>query len=705
MEQTVPDRRSSLRRPTIANQAHIEWLEKGKLRESEARLVDISRDGALLVTDAAPPLRTTVWVTIYKPSQANEVEASVVRHDPSNRVGLSLHGPCPKDLYLAAMFGIDARRDACDAVDVETRRPLDVVESRDETSLAGPIRRALTILMVEDDTHLIWVVSRHLNRLGHRVIAASDGAEAWSLLQHRRVQVILSDWMMPVMDGLELCRRIRSRKDVPYTYVIVVTARSGSEDRLNALAAGVDDFMTKPLDMRELEARLEIARRLLAVQEEMQKKNARLAELATIDPLTGLGNRLRLTEALANYTSLAARTGMPLSLIILDVDEFKRYNDTYGHPAGDEVLRVLSASLRENAREYDIVSRYGGEEFALLLPGTDVDAALCLAERIRAAIEQIPWVLRPITSSFGVATLSADAAGPAVLIQQADQALYHSKNHGRNRVTHYHSLQEGIDSPYRPPRASRPERLTPEDDCPLDAPLWQAIGAKRLRGTLGKTAWLDRVNKCQPGGEQPNPDTSARSEPCDLNVYLNQMIDAMIEAWTRVLALRDDETSEHTQRVTQMTVRLVYAMGIEGEDLVQVRRGSLLHDIGKIAIPDEILRKPGPLDGEEWTIMRRHPEHARELLAPIAVLRPALDIPYCHHERWDGSGYPQGLRGEKIPLTARSFAAVDIWDALSSDRPYRKRWPCDLVHNHLRTIAGTHLDPAVVEVFMRILAG
>ena len=166
--------------------------------------------------------------------------------------------------------------------------------------------------------------------------------------------------------------------------------------------------------------------------------------------------------------------------------------------------------------------------------------------------------------------------------------------------------------------------------------------------------------------------------------------------------LRDHETEGHSRRVTEMTLRLCRALGMGDDELVHVRRGALLHDIGKIGIPDAILLKPSELTDEERAVIRRHPRYALEMLSPIAFLRPALDIPHCHHERWDGAGYPNGLRGEEIPLAARAFAAVDIWDALRSDRPYRPGWPMGRVLEHLRSLAGTHLDPRVVETFLAI---
>ncbi len=190
------------------------------------------------------------------------------------------------------------------------------------------------------------------------------------------------------------------------------------------------------------------------------------------------------------------------------------------------------------------------------------------------------------------------------------------------------------------------------------------------------------------------------------NVDLVMAYDATIEGWSRALDLRDEETEGHTQRVTELTLQLARAMGTFGEsELVHVRRGALLHDIGKMGIPDSILLKPGPLTDEEWVIMRKHPQYAFEMLSPIAYLRPALDIPDCHHEKWDGSGYPRGLKGEQIPLAARIFAVIDVYDALTSDRLYRKAWSKAKVLEHIRAGSGSHFDPQVVEAFLRMVGG
>ncbi|MCD6576546.1 MAG: GAF domain-containing protein [Anaerolineaceae bacterium] len=187
------------------------------------------------------------------------------------------------------------------------------------------------------------------------------------------------------------------------------------------------------------------------------------------------------------------------------------------------------------------------------------------------------------------------------------------------------------------------------------------------------------------------------------NIELSLAYDSTLEGWSKALDLRDKETEGHTQRVVEMTLHIAQVLGVQEEEMIHIRRGALLHDIGKMGIPDSILLKPGPLTDEEWEIMRRHPVYAYELLHPIVHLRPALDIPYCHHERWDGTGYPRKLRGKEIPLAGRIFSVVDVWDAIISDRPYRKAWSAKKALDYIQSQKGKHFDPQVVDIFTSLV--
>jgi diguanylate cyclase (GGDEF)-like protein len=417
-----------------------------------------------------------------------------------------------------------------------------------------------------------------------------------------------------------------------------------------------------------------IARRLLAVQEDLERKNVALRELATTDELTGLKNRRSFFEALQSHFALASRQRSPLSLVLLDVDRFKACNDTFGHLAGDDVLRGIADVLHNTTRAQDTVARHGGEEFAILLPATGPVVARGMAERLRETLERRDWTYGPVTASFGVATMTLRTDKALDLMEQADRALYASKRRGRNRVTHQADLGGDYGNGGEPTTDS--ERSLPPLRRVVLPGSTAADGSPRDRRRV--------PSREDSGGHTPTHDD-------------------IVEGWSRAIVLRDCETSAHSRRVTSTTLELSRTLGISEEGMTDIRRGSLLHDIGKMGIPDVILHKPGPLTGEEWEVMRRHPAFAVDLLAPFDFLGPALDIPYCHHERWDGTGYPRGLKGEQIPLVARAFAAVDVWDALSYDRPYRKAWTEEHVRAHITALSGTQLDPDAVAALNLIL--
>jgi putative two-component system response regulator len=195
-----------------------------------------------------------------------------------------------------------------------------------------------------------------------------------------------------------------------------------------------------------------------------------------------------------------------------------------------------------------------------------------------------------------------------------------------------------------------------------------------------------------------------RAKLREANAQLLAAYEATIEGWSHALDLRDRETEGHSRRVTELTVKLAKTLGMSDDEIIHIRRGALLHDMGKIGVPDSILHKPAKLTDEEWAIMRRHPQLAYDMLFIIEYLRPALEIPLNHHEKWDGTGYPRGLKGEEIPIVARLFAVVDVWDALTSDRPYRPAWSQDEALAYIREQSGKHFDPQVVDLFFKVIS-
>ncbi|HWH06526.1 MAG TPA: diguanylate cyclase [Gaiellaceae bacterium] len=353
----------------------------------------------------------------------------------------------------------------------------------------------------------------------------------------------------------------------------------------------------------------------------------RAMRLALTDPLTGLGNHRHFHDRLERELADSRAQDYPLSICLVDIDDFKRINDRFGHPAGDKVLAQLATKLRQGGEGF----RLGGDEFAILLPGRDESGSLMAAEAIVSRIAGVE--LDPagaVTVSAGIATVPPDGLDRDELIRRADSALYWAKEYGKNQV-----------------RVWRPDVV-------------EIAELKRLAA---------------------GPDRAARFRAA---ASLARAVDA-----------RDAYTGSHSERVADLAARLAGRLGLDREQVELTRLAGSLHDLGKLAIPEEILRKPGPLSETERLVLERHPQIGFRMLESLGV-DPVADWVLHHHERWDGTGYPDGLPGDDIPLGARIIFVADAYDAMTSDRVYRDRLSDDEAIEELERCGGTQFDPTVV---------
>ena len=389
------------------------------------------------------------------------------------------------------------------------------------------------------------------------------------------------------------------------------------------------------------QAQAEIAERKQA-EEQQRALQERILALATTDPVTELPNHRALLAQLDKELERAQRYERDCSLLFLDLDHFKALNDGYGHTAGDTVLSEFASLVRAQLRRIDTVGRWGGEEFVAILPELQADEALALAEEVRAAVAAHTFNVGGglhLTCSVGVASYPAQAREREGLLSAADHAMYGAKRFGRNQVR----------------AANDPAVLALFSESHLE---------------------------------------EGREEAALIG---------MAEALVTLVEARDYSTGRHSHQVADLVLRLARALGLPPTEAQMIALASRLHDVGKVAIPDAVLQKPGRLTEEEWELMRMHPVVGAEVVSHIPALRPLAPVIRAHHERWDGQGYPNHLKGEAIPFGARILAVVDAYLAMTVDRPYQKGCAPSAALAELRRYAGSQFDPHVVEAATLLL--
>jgi diguanylate cyclase (GGDEF)-like protein len=363
---------------------------------------------------------------------------------------------------------------------------------------------------------------------------------------------------------------------------------------------------------------------------------ARADQRSRVDELTGLFNRRHLEERLKEEIARHSRYGEAFSILLLDLDNFKTYNDIYGHPSGDTILSQAARTVRNSIRDADQAFRYGGDEFAVILPNTSMEDARVVAERVREQLERrMKEKAIAVTCSIGLAGYPSDGAIPGELVTVADTALYYAKRTGGNRVY---------------------------------------LSSKILSES------------------SENAGTQARQNGLSAIYALASTVEA-----------RDPCTYGHSRKVNTYAVALAEAIGLTSDQVFRVSTAALLHDVGKIGVADKVLNKKGRLSGEEWQAIRSHPKLGATIIGNVPNLVPCVNIVLHHHERWDGDGYPERLKGEEIPIEARILAIADAFEAMTAIRPYRPALCHEKAIEELRRGAGSQFDPGLVEVFIDVI--
>ena len=515
----------------------------------------------------------------------------------------------------------------------------------------------MKVLVAEDEKISRLRLEKFLVGIGCEVISCEDGLEAWDIIKSDDApHFLILDWMMPGMDGMELCRKVREMNREPYTFIMLLSSKGEQEDVINGMEAGADDYIVKPFNQNELKVRLRAGSRIVQLNEDLLSARNILEKQAINDALTGMFNRHYMVEVLAKEFSGALRYQTELTCLLLDLDYFKEINDNYGHPFGDFVLREFADCIKQEARKMDIPFRYGGEEFMLLLPNTDVGGARYVAEKIRITCEQKTFDdgtnSAKATVSIGIASVKLNKPLEAKeLIAYADKALYRAKAEGRNRVNIY------------------------------------------FRKPLGEV------------------DSNEDSKGNDFR-YLKENLSLILEKTKKsaidsldLLArnVRGDDTKKHCNNVNQYIKLIGERLSLPPAIIETFKRASFFHDNFRVLLRKTLKTKSKTLSSEEKAEIEGHPYMLSELIDMFDFFANEKSILLYHREYFDGTGYPAGLKESEIPLGARLFAIANAIATMMTDLPERKKLSPEEIITELADNAGKKFDPMMVSLYFDII--
>jgi putative nucleotidyltransferase with HDIG domain len=544
------------------------------------------------------------------------------------------------------------------------------------------------VLIVDDQEQNLYLLKTLLGGNGYQVLEAANGAEALALARTSPPDVIISDILMPVMDGFSLClewKKDTGLRNIPF--VFYTATYTDPKDEEFALSLGAARFIVKPVETEEF--------------------ISMLAQLLTeVESGTLAAPERALREEAAYYQMYNEALIRKLEDKMLELDKTNRAleEDIAGRKRAEtEITRLLEESQRR-LRQVEALH--------------SIDIAISASLDLRTILNVL---LKHVES-----LLEVDAADILLFYPHLGQFKFSAGRGFRTDDMERLYVRSGTSLAGQAVTKRRTVRVSADLKSKTDADtalIYQKEGFVAYAGVplIAKGQIKGVLEVYHRSVHRPDPEWLKLLETLagqaaiaidnaqlfdnlqQSNRELALAYDATIAGWSRAMDLRDKETEGHTQRVTELTLKLARAMRISESELAQIRRGALLHDIGKMGVPDNILLKADQLTDEEWEKMRQHPVWAYEMLSSIRYLQPALDIPYCHHEKWDGSGYPRGLKGEEIPIAARVFAVADVWDAITSDRPYRKGWSEEDALKYIEQQSGKYFDPNVVQEFFRLI--